>query len=169
MKDPKLFKMVDFEQVNEYESLRKKNWVGFAEVYLQRCNIESKSDDEIDKEIYTKLVELDTRLGTTAREQLLWCVSYEKKLFDKLGGKILRETGMDFGEWKNYDWITKTAKHLGYAGYYLVSWNKSKMINEADATVYQRLVEIDTTLGTELSRQLFCCLGLTTCWNIIKV
>ena len=80
MKDSKLFKMTDFEKVNEYESLRKEDYVGFAEVYLQRCNIESKSDDEIDKEIYTKLVELDTRLGTTATEQLFWCVSYTLSL-----------------------------------------------------------------------------------------
>ena len=42
--------MTDFEKVNEYESLRKEDYVGFTEVYLQRCNIESKSDDEIDKE-----------------------------------------------------------------------------------------------------------------------
>ena len=94
----------------------------------------------------------------------------EKKRLNELGGKILREAGMVFEEWKDYDWITETAKHLGYAGYYLVSsWNKSKMINEADATVYQRLVEIDTTLGTELSPQLLCCLSWTTRWDIIKV
>ena len=67
--------MIDFEQVNEYESLRKLNYVGFAEVYLERCDKESKSDDEIDKEIYTKLVKLDTRLGTTASEQLFGSVS----------------------------------------------------------------------------------------------
>ena len=107
----------------------------------------------------------------------------EKKRLNELGGKILREAGMDFEEWKDYDWIrNKTyrykfggkfggdVKEAGYAGYYLVrSWNKSSMINEADATVYQRLVEIDTTLGTELSPQLLCCLGWTTRWDIIKV
>ena len=56
--------------MNEYEILRKKNWVGFANVYLWRCNKESKSDDKIDEEFYNELVELDTRLGTTASEQL---------------------------------------------------------------------------------------------------
>ena len=66
--------MIDFEKVNEYKSLRKEGLVGFTEVYLMRCNEESKSDSAIDKEIYTKLVELDTRLGTTASEQLLRCV-----------------------------------------------------------------------------------------------
>ena len=100
-----------------------------------------------------------------------------------LGGKILREAGLDFEEWKDYDWIRNETyrykfegkfggdvKEAGYAGYYLVrSWNMSKMINEADATVYQRLVEIDTTLGTELSLQLWNCLSWTTRWDIIKV
>ena len=58
----------------EYESLRKVNYVGFAEVYLQRCANESKSGNEIDKDLYTKLVELDKRLGTTASEHLFDCV-----------------------------------------------------------------------------------------------
>ena len=72
--------MTDFEKVNEYESLRKKKWVGFAQVYLWRCNEESKSNDEIDKEIFSKLVELDTRLGTTAGEQLFGCVDHTLNL-----------------------------------------------------------------------------------------
>ena len=94
----------------------------------------------------------------------------EKKRLSELGGKILREAGLDFEEWKDYDWIKKETRDVGYAGYYLArSWNKSKMINKADATVYQRLVDIDTTLGTDLSLQLWCCLGWTTRWDIIKV
>ena len=72
--------MIDFEQVNEYESLRKKDYVGFAEVYLKRCDEESKSNDEIDKEIYSKLVKLDTRLGTTAGEQLFGCLEHTLNL-----------------------------------------------------------------------------------------
>ena len=82
----------------------------------------------------------------------------------------MRETGLDFEEWKDYYWILKETEDVGYADYYLVkSWNQSKLINEADATVYQRLVEIDTTLGTELFLQLWCCLCWTTRWDIIKV
>ena len=103
----------------------------------------------------------------------------EKKRLNELGGKILREAGMAFEEWKDYDSIRNetytddfrnVGEYSGYAEYYLVSsWNKSKMINEADSSIYQRLVEIDTTLGTELSLQLWCCLGWTTRWDIIKV
>ena len=60
--------------MSEYGDIREKNYVGFAEVFLERCEEESKSNDEIDKELYSKLVELDTRLGTTASEQLYWCL-----------------------------------------------------------------------------------------------
>ena len=66
--------------MNEYERLRKTGWVGFAEVYLNQCNKESKSNDGIDKEVYSKLVELDTRLGTTATEQLFGCVALTRNL-----------------------------------------------------------------------------------------
>ena len=103
----------------------------------------------------------------------------EKKRLNESAGKILREAGLDFEEWKDYDWIRNETytddfgndvKDIGFADYYLVrSWNKSKMINEADATIYKRLVEIDTTLGTELSLQLTSCVALTTRLDIIKV
>ena len=43
-------------------------------MYLRRCNKESKSNDEIDKELYAELVKLDTRLGTRASEQLYKCL-----------------------------------------------------------------------------------------------
>ena len=74
MQDCNFIQTVDFDQVNEYERLRKTGWVGFAALYLNQCNKEAKSNDEIDKEVYSKLVELDTRLGTTASEQLYWCL-----------------------------------------------------------------------------------------------
>ena len=46
----------------------------FAVKYLERCNKESKSNDKINKEVYTKLVELDTRLGKKASRQLYECL-----------------------------------------------------------------------------------------------
>ena len=60
--------------MNEYEFLRKRNYVGFANVYLAGCNKRSHPNDVIDKELYSKLIELDTRLGTTSSEQLFGCV-----------------------------------------------------------------------------------------------
>ena len=88
-----------------------------------------------------------------------------------LGGNILREAGLNFGEGMDYYWIIKESwKNQGYATYYLHKCkNDSTMINEADATVYQKLVDIDSTLGTKLSDQLYWCLYRTTRWDIIKV
>ena len=62
------------KQVDEYECVRKANYIGFAELNLRRCNEESKPNDAIDIRFYTKLVELDARLGTTASEQLFKCL-----------------------------------------------------------------------------------------------
>ena len=58
--------------MNEYESLRMDDYIGFAQVYLEHCD--EQSNDGIDKEVYAKLAELDTRLGTTASEQLFCCL-----------------------------------------------------------------------------------------------
>ena len=62
--------------MNEYESLRKEGFIGFAQLYLRRCNKESMKDDGIDIQVYTKLVELDSKLGTTASEQLARCLQF---------------------------------------------------------------------------------------------
>ena len=66
--------MIDLDQVNENADVIKHNVVGFAHFYLKQCREKSKSDDEIDIKVYTELVELDTRLGTTASEQLFACL-----------------------------------------------------------------------------------------------
>ena len=50
------------------------NYIGFAHFYFSRCSQETQSDNDIDKEVYTKLVELDTRLGTSSSEQLYYCL-----------------------------------------------------------------------------------------------
>ena len=40
------------------------------------CDQESKSDNEIDIQVFDKLVQLDSKLGTTASEQLTCCLEY---------------------------------------------------------------------------------------------
>ena len=71
----KIFQIIDFEQVDEfYTEHWDENLAGYANVYLRRCNRESKSNDEIDKELYAELVKLDTRLGTLPSKQLFMCV-----------------------------------------------------------------------------------------------
>ena len=62
--------------MNEYEELKKAGLYGFADAYLDRCNTKAKSDDEIDVEVYTKLVQLDSKLGTTASKQFDGCLFY---------------------------------------------------------------------------------------------
>ena len=71
--------------MNKHGNLRKNGFVGFAHRYLQefykeQFNIGSKTDDEIDIHIYTKLVELDSKLGTSAVEQLFECVKTSLRL-----------------------------------------------------------------------------------------
>ena len=62
----------------------------FAWLYLRRCNEESKSNDKINKEVYTKLVELETRLGTKASEQLYECLRYTTRSdIIKVGGFLV--------------------------------------------------------------------------------
>ena len=80
MKLTKKFKTIDFDQVNEFGHLKRTGFAGFAGIYLKRCDKESKSDGEIDIQVYTQLVELDSRLGTTAAEQLFVCVAYTQRL-----------------------------------------------------------------------------------------
>ena len=63
--------------MNEYEIVKKKGFVGFADKYLYQ--FKSKSQDQIDIHIYAKLVKLDTRLGTTASEQLRWCLEFTSR------------------------------------------------------------------------------------------
>ena len=45
-------------------------------MYLQRCmNEETMSaDDNLDSQVYTQLIRLDSKLGTTPSEQLLKCL-----------------------------------------------------------------------------------------------
>ena len=47
--------------------------LGFAAYYLIKCE-ESKSEDEIDIQVYTQLMEVDSRLGLSAAEQLYACL-----------------------------------------------------------------------------------------------
>ena len=158
--------------MNENERVKKANYIGYAHFYFSQCHKESKSDDEIVKEFFTKLVELDTRLGTTPSEQLLEShrefkerVSNQmKKLSNELGGYILREAGFGFEKWKDYDWIKKETNYAGYADSYLSEYDR-----RSDATVYQKLVDIDAALGTDASLQLFRCINRTTRCDIIKV
>ena len=77
-----------------YEELKNYACCGFASKYLQECVysksdyeidpkasiFKTKSDDKIDIQVYTKLVQLDSKLGTTASEQLYWLLDCSLRL-----------------------------------------------------------------------------------------
>ena len=63
------------DEVNENDSVKKAKYDGFGHFYYQRYK-KSKPEDEIDKEVYTKLVNLDTRLGTSPSKQLFMCIFF---------------------------------------------------------------------------------------------
>ena len=51
-------------------------YVGFAELYLHQIEMRWEKDDKIDVRIYTKLVKVDSKMGTTASKQLSRCLHY---------------------------------------------------------------------------------------------
>ena len=60
--------------------------------------------------------------------------------------------------------------YAGYAHYYLKNcWDKSKLKNKADNTIYKQLLEIDAKLGTTQSEQLFQCVFNSLRIDLIKV
>ena len=61
------------DEVNENECVSKANYVGFGHVYYRRYK-ELKPKDEVDKELYSKLVKLDAKLGTSPSKQLFMCL-----------------------------------------------------------------------------------------------
>ena len=82
MKDFKPFQTIDLggdKNWNGYEELKKRGFVGFANRYLQTC-VNSKSDDEIDIQVYSELVQLDSKLGTPASEQLFRLLKHSLRM-----------------------------------------------------------------------------------------
>ena len=62
--------------MNEFdENIRKLGVVGYAHLYLWRCNEENRIK-EIDTDVFKELVELDLKIGTTASTQLLRILSH---------------------------------------------------------------------------------------------
>ena len=61
-------------------SFGKSEFVGFAHIYLWHCDKKSEADNEIDIQVYTTLVQVDSNLGTTAAEQLCCLVFHSLRL-----------------------------------------------------------------------------------------
>lgn len=168
------FQIIDLEEVNEYEELKKAGAKGFAHEYLNICDEESKSDNEIDIQVYDKLVQLDSKLGTTASEQLTWCLYFTTRSdiikVNFFSDKRLKSIQtIDFEQVNEYQELRKAGPY-GFADAYLNSCNtKAKSDDEIDVEVYTKLVELDSKLGTTASKQLDRCLFYTTRSDIIQV
>ena len=66
---------------NEYDELREElGYVGYANYYFRQCYDESQLVNKADVTIYGQLLEIDTKLGTTQAEQLLWCVHWSVRM-----------------------------------------------------------------------------------------
>ena len=163
--------------MNEYEIVRQNKWVGFAHIYLIRCSNESQSNEIIDVKVYKKLIDLDTKLGTTVFEQLFICLlnttrsDIIKVQFHELFTCILFKSFqiIDFKQVNEYERLRKEG-WFGFAHVYLRHCNKdSNNGDNIDVEVYASLVELDTKLGVRSSEQLFWCILLTARWDIIKV
>ena len=86
-----------------------------------------------------------------------------EKIIDSLGIRI-RVTGNEF------DVLREKHGYVGYANYYLREcWNEAEFENEADVTIYKKLLEIDSKLGTTQSEQLFECVFHSLRMDLIKV
>ena len=66
--------------MNDNAQLKKKEFVGFADKYLRQFTKKSEAENEIDIQLYTTLVQLDSNLGTTAAEQLSTLVTSSLRL-----------------------------------------------------------------------------------------
>ena len=62
--------------MNNHSWLKEKGFIGFTNKYLEYHIQRAKADEQIDIQIFTKLVKLDTKLGTKDSEQLCCCLDY---------------------------------------------------------------------------------------------
>ena len=144
--------------MNEYEQIKKFIGTGYARFYLEQCHKKSKSDDEMDINIYTKLVQLDSKLGTSATEQLLWCVFYTQR-FDLIkvrsqfralllnSLKVINMSQVDFDYAPGGFTIYKSCfQPCLYAKLYRVQEELSKIIPKTEA-VFEFLVEQGKEFG----------------------
>ena len=62
------------EDYIDYDWIRSKDCVGYANIYLQECWNESEMKNEANVSIYRQLIDIDFKLGTNASLQLFGCL-----------------------------------------------------------------------------------------------
>ena len=130
------------------------------------------SDDEINNKIFSELVQLDTRLGTPASEQLAACfLRTNRSDITKVTSFVLMLDLKLFQivDFQQYESI-RNENWAGFAHIYLYYCNEKSRLNaEIDIDVYTKLVQLDAKFGTKVFEQLSECLLNTTRSDIIKV
>ena len=72
---------LDFEESKDYDWIEKETYdCGYAEYYLRNCWNDSKLINEADVEVYKRLVNIDTNLGTELSLQLWRCLCWTTRL-----------------------------------------------------------------------------------------
>ena len=69
-----------FEEWQDHRWIAKEtNNVGYADYYLVKCWNNSKMINEADAFVYHQLVDIDSKLGTSASLQLLYCLCWTNR------------------------------------------------------------------------------------------
>ena len=125
----------------------------------------------MDVEIYSKLVELDARLGIETFKQLYWCLLLAPRSdFIQVWIKFLNIAAGIIFKIIDFARVEATMPNREFSDVYLISCRKEFGSGvKIDVEVYKKLLELDTRLGRSVSDQLFNCLSFTTRPDIIKV
>ena len=95
----------------------------------------------------------------------------ERKQLNLKAGRLIQNLGIFICVTENeFDVLRGELGYDGYASYYIHNcWDKSKLKNKADVTIYKQLLEIDSKLGTTQSEQLVWCLLYSPQKDLIEV
>ena len=95
----------------------------------------------------------------------------ERKELNLKAGRLIRSLGIFIRVTENnFKMLRGELGSVGYAHYYLERcWDESELKNQADATIYKQLLEIDSKLGTTQSEQLIGCVFNSLRIDLIKV
>jgi len=83
---------ITIEENNDYDWIRKSTLAGYAHIFIQNCWDDSIKRNEADESVFRKivlfrkiplfreLVDIDLELGTSASQQLFWCLCWTTRL-----------------------------------------------------------------------------------------
>ena len=95
----------------------------------------------------------------------------ERKKLNLKAGRLIQSRGIGIPLKENQFVVIRNERgFVGYAHYYLKGcYDEIELKNKADITMFKKLLEIDSKLGTTQSEQLFSCVLNTVRIDLIKV